>query len=55
MITVEHLRKEFTYYRKMTGIRGSLHNVFHRETLTKEAVRDISFSVGKGEDRKSVV
>ena len=49
MITVEHLRKEFTYYRKMTGIRGSLHNVFHRETLTKEAVRDISFSVGKGE------
>ena len=49
MITVEHLRKEFTYYKKMTGIRGSLHNLFHRETLTKEAVRDISFSVEKGE------
>lgn len=49
MITVEHLRKEFTYYKKMTGIRGSLHNVFHRETLTKEAVRDISFTVDKGE------
>lgn len=49
MITVEHLRKEFTYYKKMTGIKGSLHNVFHRESLTKEAVRDISFSVEKGE------
>ena len=49
MITVEHLRKQFTYYKKMTGIRGSLHNLFHREALTKEAVRDISFSVEKGE------
>lgn len=49
MITVEHLRKEFTYYKKMTGIKGSLHNLFHRESLTKEAVRDISFSVEKGE------
>lgn len=49
MITVEHLKKEFTYYKKMTGIKGSLHNVFHREFLTKEAVRDISFSVEKGE------
>ena len=49
MITVEHLRKDFTYYRKMTGIKGSLHNLFHRESLTKEAVRDISFSVEKGE------
>lgn len=49
MIEVEHLKKEFTYYKKMTGIKGSLHNILHRESLTKEAVRDISFSVGKGE------
>lgn len=49
MITVEHLRKDFTYYRKMTGIKGSLHNIFHRESLTKEAVRDISFTVDRGE------
>lgn len=49
MITVEHLKKEFTYYKKMPGLKGSLHNIFHREALTKEAVRDISFSVGKGE------
>lgn len=49
MITVEHLKKEFTYYKKMAGLKGSLHNIFHRESLTKEAVRDISFSVEKGE------
>ena len=49
MITVEHLKKDFTYYKKHTGMKGSLHNIFHRESLTKEAVRDISFSVGKGE------
>lgn len=49
MIMVENLKKEFTYYKKMTGIKGSLHNIFHRESLTKEAVRDISFSVESGE------
>lgn len=49
MITVDHLKKEFHYYKKMTGIKGSLHNIFRRETLTKEAVRDISFAVEKGE------
>lgn len=49
MITVEHLKKEFTYYKKGTGLQGSLHNLFHRETLTKEAVKDISFSVENGE------
>ena len=49
MILVEHLRKEFSYYRKATGLKGSLHNLFHRETLVKEAVRDVSFSVEEGE------
>lgn len=49
MITVEHLQKEFSYYKKATGIQGSLKNLFHREMLTKEAVKDISFSVGRGE------
>ena len=48
-IYVEHLKKDFSYYRKETGIRGSLHNIFHREKLIKEAVKDISFSVEKGE------
>lgn len=49
MIRVEHLSKEFSYYKKGTGLQGSLHNLFHRETLTKAAVKDISFTVAKGE------
>ncbi len=49
MIRVENLKKEFSYYKKAVGMKGSLHNLFHRETLIKEAVKDISFSVEKGE------
>lgn len=49
IITVDHLKKEFAYYKKGIGLQGSLHNLFHREMLKKEAVRDISFSVEKGE------
>lgn len=49
VIRVEHLKKEFEYYKKGTGLQGSLHNLFHREMLKKEAVKDISFSVEKGE------
>lgn len=48
-IYVEHLKKDFSYYKKETGIKGSVKNIFHREKLVKEAVRDISFSVEKGE------
>ena len=48
-IYVEHLKKEYSFYKKETGIRGSLHNIFHREMLTREAVKDISFAVEKGE------
>ncbi len=49
IITVRHLKKEFAYYKKSAGLKGSVHNLFHRETLIKEAVRDVSFSVEKGE------
>lgn len=49
IITVEHLEKEFIYYKKAAGLQGSLHNLFHREMLKKTAVHDISFSVEKGE------
>lgn len=49
VIRVEHLKKEFEYYKKGTGLQGSLRNLFHREMLKKEAVKDISFSVEKGE------
>ena len=36
VIRVEHLKKEFEYYKKGTGLQGSLHNLFHREMLKKE-------------------
>ncbi len=49
MIKVEHLSKQFAYYKKGIGLQGSLHNLFRRETLTKDAVSDVSFSVEKGE------
>ena len=49
VIRVEHLKKEFEYYKKGPGLQGSLHNLFHREMLKKEAVKDISFSVERGE------
>lgn len=49
IITVERLKKEFEYYQKADGLKGSMKNLFHRETLKKEAVKDISFQVEKGE------
>ncbi len=49
VISVEHLKKDFTYYKKEDGLKGSLKNMFRRKTLIKEAVNDISFSVEKGE------
>lgn len=48
-IYVEHLKKDFSFYKKDMGIRGSLHNIFHREMLVKSAVKDISFFVEEGE------
>lgn len=44
MITVELLRKKFTYYRKATGLRGSLHN-FSTGITDQGGSPDISFSV----------
>jgi ABC-2 type transport system ATP-binding protein len=49
VINVEHLSKSFDYYRKELGLSNSLKNLFHREKLIKEAVRDISFQVQEGE------
>ena len=46
MILVNNLRKEFSYYKKGVGLQGSLNTLFHRQMLTKEAVTDVSFSVG---------
>lgn len=48
-IILENLNKTFDYYTKAAGIKGSLKNLFRREKLTKEAVRQVSFSVEEGE------
>ncbi|MEK3789394.1 MULTISPECIES: ABC transporter ATP-binding protein [Paenibacillus] len=49
VITLNRLSKTFTYYKKEPGVRKSLQNLFHREKLAKEAVKEISFSVREGE------
>ncbi|MDP4095716.1 ATP-binding cassette domain-containing protein [Paenibacillus sp. P96] len=48
-ISLNQLSKTFTYYKKEPGVRKSLKNLFRREKLAKEAVRDISFTVSEGE------
>jgi len=48
-VIVEHLSKSFDYYKKELGLRNSFKNLFHREKLSKEAVRDISFEIPDGE------
>ncbi|HEX3077946.1 MAG TPA: ABC transporter ATP-binding protein [Lachnospiraceae bacterium] len=49
IITVDHIRKDFEYYKKKKGLSGSLKNLWHREKLMKHAVKDISFTVEQGE------
>ncbi|MBE0342548.1 ATP-binding cassette domain-containing protein [Paenibacillus sp. 28ISP30-2] len=48
-ITLNQLSKTVTYYKKEPGVRKSLQNRFRREKLTKEAVRDVSFTIEEGE------
>ena len=48
-IIVDHLSKSFDYYKKELGLKSSFKNLFHREKLTKDAVREISFEVPDGE------
>lgn len=49
VISLNRLSKTFTYYKKEPGVRKSLQNLFRREKLAKEAVKDVSFSVREGE------
>jgi ABC-2 type transport system ATP-binding protein len=48
-VIVDHLSKSFEYYKKELGLKSSIKNLFHREKLTKEAVRDINFEIPDGE------
>lgn len=48
-ISVKKLNKVYKYYKKDIGLKHSFKNLFHRETLYKEAVKNISFKIEKGE------
>ncbi|KWX80143.1 multidrug ABC transporter ATP-binding protein [Paenibacillus riograndensis] len=48
-IHVVRLAKSFTYYTKEVGMLHSIKNLFYRKSLTKEAVKNISFSIEEGE------
>lgn len=49
LIEVKNLCKSFSYYKKEVGIKNSLKNLFHRETLIKNAVNNVSFEIEEGE------
>lgn len=48
-ITVSNLTKNFDYYEKEAGLKSSFKNLFHRQTLVREAVKGISFTIPEGE------
>ena len=48
VITAEGIGKDYAYYKKEPGLRGSLRNLFHREPLLKSAVNDLSFRIPRG-------
>lgn len=48
-VSVTDLVKDFDYYVKEEGIRGSVKNLFHKEIKKKHAVKSISFEIPKGE------
>lgn len=49
IIEVKNLSKQFSYYKKDVGLKSSIKNLFNRETLYKQAVKDVSFTVEEGE------
>lgn len=49
MIQVTNLRKDFKISKKEKGLAGALKNLIRTEKQTVEAVKDISFTIEKGE------
>ena len=49
IIRVDNLSKSFSYYKKEIGLKSSFKNLLHREKLTRDAVRGISFELQEGE------
>ena len=48
-IEVKNLCRDFEYYEKEAGIKGSLKNLFSRQKQTRHAVNDISFTIAEGD------
>src|SRR5438477_1865407 len=48
-ILVEHLAKTFRVTERDPGVRGALQGLFHRRCRTIEALKDVSFSLERGE------
>lgn len=49
MIQVKNISKDFVSPKKYPGLKGAIKGLFSNEKVTKEAVKDISFSIKKGE------
>lgn len=49
IIETNNLTKDFKYFEKPEGLKGSINSLFKRETKIKTALSDFSFSVDEGE------
>lgn len=49
MIEVVNLCRDFVYYEKESGLKGSVKNLFKRRKKIRHAVKDISFEIDAGE------
>lgn len=49
VIYVDTITKQFEFFRKKKGVLNSIKTFFHRKSEYKTAVKEISFSIGKGE------
>lgn len=48
-IEVRNLKKDFTFFEKEAGLKGSFRSLFHRVPQTREAVKGVSFTIEEGE------
>lgn len=49
MISVRNVKKEFRIHEKPEGLKNGIGDLFHRKYICRTAVRDVSFSVARGE------
>lgn len=48
-IDAKNLSKEYKYFEKAEGLKGSVKSLFKRDTKTRKAVDDFSFTIAEGE------